>query len=818
MPTRPLHLGRTRPTSGTAAPASLELPAHHFVTHAAVVGMTGSGKTGLVMVLVEEALRSRVPVLMVDIKGDLPNLLLSFPELAGKSFEPWVDAMAAEREGTTPLAVGEDLAKRAKEGLAGWGLGQADIAAFREKIAPRILTPGTTAGEPIHVLSALESPSPLWQEDEESARDALSASISLLLRLVERDADPAKSRDHVMLSHLAERRLASGRPAGLTALLQDLIEPPIQTIGAMAVDDFLSPKERKELAQELNALVASPTFAAWQKGAPLDVGAWLSPRDGKTPAVIVSVAHLDDQERALVLGLLFDQILAWVRSLPGTSDLRALLVFDEVFGFLPPHPANPPTKRPILALLKQARAFGVGLVLATQNPMDLDYKALSNAGVWFVGRLQTDADRERVVDGLAGSEGGGGGLSREALSGAIKALPPRTFLLRDVHHTPSSMLLETRWALSWLRGPMTRREIMQLSRSLGAKQGTSAQQGTSPQQGTSGGAARAGASVGTHGDGAREEGAARGAAPVPPDDSARATATPQKQTSTPAHAGPPGAPEGFRVFFAHAPTHGRAWHYAPWIAATAVAHVRDAKLGAAVNRTLVVAAPLDAAGRPDSARAANIDVSSLSNVPVAGAAFRAIPEALFKKAGQEAASKAIREHVYRTLEVSVDVHEGLGLVRGEAESREAFIERCQRETMRETASSEQGVIQKAAPKIAKLSDKLHTLQARLAGAEAELNNLPGAVTTALLGLAGGRGTVRQTESQRAKVGARIEKLRGEWHQADADLRAAVAERDAEIGLVRQAVARAASDIRTATLKPKKTDVEITALAIAWGVE
>ncbi len=799
MPTRPLHLGRFRPTSGKADPAPLELPAHHFVTHAAVVGMTGSGKTGLVMVLVEEALRSGVPVLMIDIKGDLPNLLLTFPELAGKSFEPWVDAMAAEREGKTALDVGEALAKRAREGLAGWGLGEADLASFRAKIAPRLITPGTTAGEPLHVLSALEAPSSMWQEDEESARDALSASISLLLRLVDRDADPAKSRDHVMLSHLAERRLAAGQSAGLTQLLGDLIEPPIATVGAMAVDDFLSPKERKELAQQLNALVASPTFSAWQKGASLDVGAWLAHKNGKTPAVIVSVAHLDDQERTLVLGLIFDQILAWVRGLPGTSDLRALIVFDEVFGFLPPHPANPPTKRPILALLKQARAFGVGVVLATQNPMDIDYKALSNAGCWFVGRLQTDADRERVVDGLSTATGGAGGLSQEALTSAIKALPPRTFYVRDVHNTPSSVLLETRWALSWLRGPMTRRELIQLSKQLGVTAPPPSTTGTPPVT------------------------ANPPAPPAPPQTASLQTASPaEPKTASPGAAaqpaGPPGAPEGFRVFFAHAPSHGRPWQYSPWIAATAVAHARDAKLGAAVTRTVLVAAPLGADGRPDTARAAHIDASSLATMPASGAAFRPIPDALFKKAGQEAASKAIREHVYRTLEVTVDVHEGLGLVRGDGETRESFADRCQKEAFKQAGSAEQAVMQKAAPKIAKLSDRLHTIQAKLAGAEAEMNSLPGTMTTALIGLAVGRGTVRQAESQRGKVMARIEKLRGEWNEADTGLRAAVAERDTEIMGLRQGVQRAASAITAVSLKPKKNDVEITALAIAWGVE
>lgn len=852
MPTRPLHLGRSRPAAGGDKAATLDLPAHHFVTHAAVVGMTGSGKTGLVMVLVEEALRSGVPVLMIDIKGDLPNLLLTFPSLEGKSYEPWVDAIAAERQGKTPLAVGDDLAKRAKEGLAGWGLGESDVAALRAGIAPRLITPGTTAGEPLHVLSALETPSSLWQEDEESARDALSASISLLLRLVDRDADPAKSRDHVMLSHLAERRLSAGQPAALTQLLADLIEPPIATVGAMAVDDFLSPKERKELAQQLNALVASPTFSAWQKGASLDIGAWLTPRDKKTPAVIVSVAHLDDQERALVLGLLFDQILAWVRGLPGTSDLRALIVFDEVFGFLPPHPANPPTKRPILALLKQARAFGVGVVLATQNPMDIDYKALSNAGAWFVGRLQTDADRERVVDGLATSEGGAGGLSRESLGAAIKALPPRTFLVRDVHANPSSMLLETRWALSWLRGPMTRRELMQLSKGLlGAAQtgnlpGAATQMGTSqtgnlqgapaqtgaPQTGNlpGGPVARAGTSqtgnlpgaaaqTGAPQTGSIPSGAPRGAgSPAAPLQAATLSAQPAATPGKPAPSPPPGAPEGFRVFFAHAPTHGKPWQYTPWLAATATAHVRDAKLGAAVTRTLLLAAPLGLDGRPDTTRAAHIDTSALATTPASGATFRPLPESLFKKTGQEAATKALREHLYRTLEITVEVHEGLGLTRADNESREAFAERCRQEAQRQAASSEQAAMQKAAPKIAKLSDKMHSIQAKLAGAEAEMNSLPGSMTTALIGLAVGRGTVRSTETQRNKIFARIEKLRGEMSQADTELRAAVAERDAEIHGLRSAAFRSSGEIVARALKPKKNDVEITALAIAWGVE
>ncbi|MBK8253768.1 MAG: DUF853 family protein [Polyangiaceae bacterium] len=798
MPARPLFLGRARPTGGDPTATQLLLPAHHFVTHAAVVGMTGSGKTGLVMVLVEEALRSKVPVLMIDIKGDLPNLMLTFPELKGASFEPWVDAVAAERQGKTAPQVAEELAQKARDGLGGWGLGEADLAAFRNEVAPRLITPGTTAGEPLHVLSALETPSSLWQEDEESARDALSASISLLLRLVDRDADPAKSRDHVMLSHLAERRLANGQSAGLTQLLADLVEPPISTVGAMAVDDFLSPKERKELAQQLNALVASPTFSAWQKGAALDVGAWLAPKNGKTPAVIVSVAHLDDQERTLVLGLIFDQILAWVRGQPGTSDLRALIVFDEVFGFLPPHPANPPTKKPILALLKQARAFGVGVVLATQNPMDIDYKALSNAGAWFVGRLQTDADRERVVEGLATSEGGAGDQTPEALAAAIKALPPRTFYVRDVHNKPPSLLLETRWALSWLRGPMTRRELIQLTRSLNPS-------ATAPS---------------VHN--APVNPAATPAAQPQTTPSANATPASSVHTSPPPAAAKspqlPRLPEGFRAFYAHAPTHGKPWQYGPWIMANITAHVRDAKIGAAVTRTFTLAAPIGVDGLPEMSRAANINPTALASTPAAGAAFRPIPENLFKKAGQEALNRSLREHVYRTLEVQVDIHEGLGLTRADNETREAFAERCRMEAAKQTTSEEHSLVQKYAPKMAKLHDKLQATQAKLAGAEAELNSLPGSVTTAIIGLAVGRGTVRQAESQRSKVMTRIEKLRGEWNQADTELRSLVAERDMAVAGIRHAATRVLSEITTRVLKPKKNDVEVSGQAIAWGVE
>jgi hypothetical protein len=433
------------------------VPAHHLLTHGVVVGMTGSGKTGLLVVMVEEALRSGVPVLMIDVKGDLPNLLLAFPSFSAKAVEPWAVDGPDDDRSREELAV--DIADERKKGLEGWNVGERELAEFHARTEVRVLTPGSAAGEPMHVLSALERRSERWDTDPDAARATLSAAISLLLRLVGRDPDPAGSREHVLLSVLAERRLMSGQPSDIGSLLQDLASPPIDRIGALPFGQFISKKDCRALAAALNTLLASPTFASWREGTTLDPASWLAPRNGKTPAVIVSVAHLDDDERALVLGVVLEEVLTWVRGLSGSQRLRALVVFDEVYGFLPPHPQNPPTKHALVSLMKQARAFGVGVVLATQNPMDLDYRALGNAGLWCVGRLQTDADRERVIEGLCAASDVKHAMSASELGDITKRLAPRWFLMRDVHDGNGTVLLQPRWAMSYLRGPMTGAEI-----------------------------------------------------------------------------------------------------------------------------------------------------------------------------------------------------------------------------------------------------------------------------------------------------------------------------------------------------------------------
>jgi hypothetical protein len=439
--------------------------------------MTGSGKTGLLTVMVEEALRHGVPVLMIDVKGDLPNLLLTLPSFTAEELDPWVPRTAGQSEAERIAHVEDRLAKRTAA-LEAWGISPRGVEKYHQAISLRVITPGTTAGELLHVLSSLERRSALWDHDPESARSTLSAAISLVLRLLGREPDPAKSREHVLLAVLAERRLTSGAPADLGSLMEDLEHPPLDTIGALPLDRFVTKKARRDLAAALNTLLASPTFASWRQGATLDVGSWLSPHPGeptsteagtdagtpartpaRTPGVIVSVAHLDDDERALVLGVLLEEVLSWVRGLPGSQSLRALIVFDEVYGVLPPHPAAPPTKKPLVALMKQARAFGVGVVVATQNPMDLDYRALSNAGLWCVGRLQTDADRARVVEGMQLAHAIRNGTEPTDHDALLRHLPPRWFLLRNAHDPSPPKKVQPRWAISLLRGPMTRAEI-----------------------------------------------------------------------------------------------------------------------------------------------------------------------------------------------------------------------------------------------------------------------------------------------------------------------------------------------------------------------
>ena len=458
------YLGRpVDPVSGTDRDEPLLYDAKDLTTHAVIVGMTGSGKTGLGIGLIEEALIDGVPVIAIDPKGDLGNLLLTFPALAGSDF-PWIDEGAALRSGATPDAFAASQAETWRKGLAEWGQTPERIAKLAGSAERVLYTPGSSAGTPLSILRALDAPSPAVLEDGEALRERVQSSASGLLGLVgfsDKEADPIRSREHILLSNLIERAWREGRNLDLASLIHQIQKPPIERVGVFELETFFPAAERSALAMRLNNLLASPGFAAWLEGEPLDVTRMLRAADGRPRLSIVSIAHLSDAERMFVVTLLLGQLVAWMRTQTGSQSLRALLYMDEVFGFFPPT-ANPPSKLPMLTLLKQARAFGLGCVLSTQNPVDLDYKGLSNCGTWFLGRLQTERDKARVLDGLEGvATSGREGFDRATLERTLSSLDKRVFLMNNVHED-APILMRTRWTLSYLAGPLSRAQIKRL--------------------------------------------------------------------------------------------------------------------------------------------------------------------------------------------------------------------------------------------------------------------------------------------------------------------------------------------------------------------
>jgi hypothetical protein len=436
----------------------LVLDPDDLTTHAVIVGMTGSGKTGLGVVLLEEALTKGIPALILDPKGDMGNLALTFPDLSAASFRPWIDESAARDAGQTPDEYAQKTAELWRSGLERSGIGPERIQALRDAADVTLYTPGSEAGVPLNVIGSLKAPTLSWETDEETIRDEIEGTVSSLLGLVGIEADPLGSREHVLLSNLLEHNWRAGTDLDLGTLIGQIQKPPLRKLGVFEVDAFLPPDDRNELAVRLNALVASPSFAAWGRGPALDPAVLLRAEDGKPRAAVIYLAHLSDQERQLVVTLVLSRLITWMHGQSGTSELRGLVYLDEVTGFAPPT-AMPPSKKPILTLMKQARAFGIGMVIATQNPVDLDYKAMANAGSWFIGRLQTERDKGRVLEGLRSAAGG---VDVAALDTAIGGLEQRQFLLQSAHRDKPA-LFSTRWAMSFLRGPLTKEQIATLT-------------------------------------------------------------------------------------------------------------------------------------------------------------------------------------------------------------------------------------------------------------------------------------------------------------------------------------------------------------------
>lgn len=571
-----------------------------LTTHAVCVGMTGSGKTGLCLSLLEEAAIDGIPAILIDPKGDLGNLLLTFPELRPEDFRPWINEEDARRKGLSPEAYAEQQAELWRKGLASWGEGPERIKTLRDKVDLAIYTPGSSAGIPVNILTSFNAPK---TDDAEALADRVQTAVASLLGLVKIDADPVKSREFIFLSALISHEWTAGRDLDLGGIIEGIQHPPIEKIGVLDLETFYPAKDRFALVMALNNLLASPGFSSWQQGEPLDAAKFLHTPEGRPRLAIFSIAHLGDEERMFFVSLLLNEVLSWTRAQSGTTSLRAILYMDEIFGYLPPT-ANPASKQPMMLLLKQARAFGVGVVLATQNPVDLDYKALSNAGTWFIGRLQTERDKARVLDGLQGAAAGGK-FDRAAMESALAGLGSRVFLMNNVHDD-GPVIFETRWTLSYLAGPLTKERIKLLMNGRGE------------------------------------------AAPAPVAKPAEKAASAQR---------PALPPEIKQVFLP-----GSSANYEPRLLGAATVRFSDAKTGIDTTKEVLLSASIEdgiTAVSWESAESLAIPLAKLEKAPAAGATFAGLPSAAanpknfsaWEKEFLQALSATQRMTVYRCAEV-----------------------------------------------------------------------------------------------------------------------------------------------------------------------
>jgi hypothetical protein len=760
-----------------------------LVTHAVCVGMTGSGKTGLCIDLLEEAAIDGIPALAIDPKGDLANLLLTFPGLSQDEFRPWIDEDEARRNGKTPDEWAASQAETWRKGLESWGQSRERITRFRAAVDVAIYTPGAQSGLTLSIVKSFAAPPPDFIEESDLMRERVATTATSLLGLLGIDADPIKSREHILLSTIIDACWRQGQDLDLARLIQLIQTPPVQRIGVLELEAFYPSDKRFELAMAVNNLLAAPGFSAWTEGEPLDVQRLLYTPEGRPRLTILSIAHLNDAERMFFVSLLLNQVLGWMRQQPGTTSLRAIVYMDEIAGYLPPV-ANPASKAPMLTLLKQARAFGVGMVLATQNPVDLDYKALSNAGTWFIGRLQTERDQARVLDGLEGAMStAGGAFDRDALQKLIAGLGKRIFLLHNVHDDGPEVF-ESRWAMSYLRGPLTRTQIKTLM------------------------SGRKGA----------------GAAPA----SAKATAgKPDSAPSTPARPAvsahwvlPPGIPQ----YFAPARPGAR---YVPMIVGAANVRFTNAKAKIDETRPLTVVTPLTADPIPvnwEQAEPAGFDVGQLSTELPSSATFDELPGAASKAKNYAEWTRSFVTWVSTAESLDIFRSPSLKLVSTAGESEGDFRARLQ-QAAREVRDAEVTRLrQKFAPRAAALQEKLRraeqAVQKEQEQASAQKTQTAISFGTTVLGALFGRKTLSASTIGRATTAARgvgraskeaqdvarakenVGSVQAQMEELDAELQAAIASLDATYH-------PATEPLETISLKPKRTGIQTQLVALVW---
>ncbi len=799
-----------------------------LVTHAVIVGMTGSGKTGLGVGLLEEAAIDGIPALIVDPKGDLSNLLLQFPELRPSDFEPWVNADDARRAGLAPPELAAKEAQKWQDGLKQWHQGGERIHRLADAVEYTIYTPGSDAGVPISIVSSFDAPPESVRVDGDLMRERSSSMATSLLALLGISADPLRSREHILLTTLFDQSWAQGKGLDLGSLIQLVQNPPFRQVGVMDLESFFPAKERFALAMSLNNLMASPSFAAWTRGVPLDIDELLYTPAGKPRHAIFSIAHLSDNERMFFMSLLLNQTIGWMRGRPGTTSLRALLYIDEIFGYMPPV-AEPPSKKPLLTLLKQARAFGVGVVLATQNPVDLDYKGLANTGTWFIGRLQTERDKERVLAGLEGASSQGGEVfDRAGASEVLSNLGKRVFLMHNVHES-HPVVFETRWTLSYLTGPMTRTQIKQVSEVRRAATAAGSDPG-------SGSAARSEpGSIFANTPGAAS---ASGAVPSFPNFNvtlgspagASTTGTADGlQATRPAL--PPEIPQVFLppqgAFFATELV------YSPQLLALAKVHFVDQRKGLSADNSLLVALPVDENSLAldwSQSRVLDLEESDLRREPQEPSRYHRLPAVLAQSKKVNDSAKQLAEYLYRSQRHLVYRCDLLGAFSEPGEDERDF-----RIRLADRAREERDL--RVAKMRQKYATKLTSLQERVRKAEqtvdrqqqqADSSKLETAITfgATVLGALLGRKKLTTTSLGRATTTARgygkMTRQSEEVRRAQDTLEAhrqQLEELETQLAEETQAISDQLEPmtlpVESIELAPRKTDVDVRWVAVAW---
>jgi len=760
-----------------------------LTTHAMCVGMTGSGKTGLCLTLLEEAAIDGIPAIAIDPKGDLGNLLLAFPDLQPANFLPWIEPGEAARAGCTVEEYSTKIAETWKQGLAEWGQDGARIAKFRDAVDIAIYTPGSNYGLPLTVLRSFDAPPPAVLNNNDAMRERVMTSVSGLLALLGVDADPIRSREHILLSNILDRAWREGRSLDMPTLIREIQQPAFNKIGVMDLETIFPATERFGLAMQLNNLLASPGFAGWMEGEPLDIGALLHRRDGKPRLSIISIAHLSDAERMFFVTTLLNEIVAWMRAQSGTSSLRALLYMDEVFGYFPPT-ANPPSKLPMLTLLKQARAFGLGVVLATQNPVDLDYKGLANCGTWFLGRLQTERDKARVLDGLEGASASAGKtFDRAATERILSGLGNRVFLMNNVHDD-MPVVFQSRWALSYLRGPLTRGHIETLMRPVKA-----ARDATAPT------APRPSATVG----------ASLGERPVVP----------------------PGIQEVFLAASRAPQSSAAKLVYRPAVYAVARMHYVQASASVDTWKTVGLLAPIGDSLPDDLWEGANlfdVDHIGLDDSPLADAGFAPLPSDLTTPKRYTEWKNSLKNHLYRSQTLTLLRCAALDLRAEPGETEGDFRVRLKQLAAERRDLEVEKLRKKYAPKLAALEDRLRRAEAAVERekSQASQQTLQTALSfgTTLLGAFFGRkmastaNVTRAASSVRsaskiAKEQSDVGRARESVETVQQRLAELEAEFQQESDKLRTELDDANLAIEQVPLSPRKSDLSVEKIALAW---